>query len=109
MKVCYAAEGSIGPISMHMHIFSSFKKPSVIIAGGRETPTWEFYPIHQFFHTVGMLDCCREYGCHKSQRSECVDIDKYTNYPKCMSIIKPYEIFNAVMNYERLYDWKKVQ
>jgi len=101
IRVCYAAEGSIGPISMHMHLMASFKKPCIVIAGGRELSTWEQYPIHQFLHTVGTLDCCKLYGCHKSQRSECVNIDKSTNYPKCMSMIDHYQVWKAFRMYEK--------
>lgn len=99
LKVCYNAEGSIGPVSMHMHIMAAFKKPCIVIAGGRETPTWEQYPIHQFFHTVGTLNCCKYNGCWKSQRHECVNINNYTNYPECMTLIYPSQVIRALKNY----------
>jgi ADP-heptose:LPS heptosyltransferase len=99
LKVCYHAEGSIGPISMHMHIMAAFKKPCVVIAGGRETPTWEQYPIHQFFHTVGVLDCCKLGGCWKSQRNECININNFTDYPECMTLIYPPQVMKAIRNY----------
>lgn len=99
LKVCYNAEGSIGPVSMHMHIMAAFNKPCIVIAGGRETPTWEQYPIHQFLHTVGMLNCCKMGGCWKSQRNECSNIDDHTNYPLCMSLIHPNSVIRLLRNY----------
>lgn len=74
----YHAEGVICGITFPMHLAAVFQKPCVVIAGGRETPSWEEYsddydafgpqcpPVavpHRFLHTVGRLDCCRELGC----------------------------------------------
>lgn len=99
LKLCYAAEGSIGPISMHMHIMAAFHKPCVVIAGGRETPSWEMYPTHQFFHTVGMLECCKDGGCLKKNRDECVYMVGLQKYPLCMSLIEYKDIYKAVRSY----------
>jgi len=99
IKVCYHAEGYIGPISMGMHIMAAFNKPAIIIAGGRECPTWEFYPTHQFLHTVGILNCCKRTGCYKSQRDECENIDTRFNYPKCMTMIYPAAVLNKLALY----------
>lgn len=99
IKVCYAAEGSIGPISMHMHVMAAFNKPCVVIAGGRETPSWEMYPNHQFLHTVGMLECCKDGGCYKKNRNECTYMVGVQKYPLCMSLIEYSDVYKAVRNY----------
>lgn len=99
IKICYAAEGSIGPISMHMHIMAAFCKPCIVIAGGRETSSWEQYPIHQFLHTVGSLKCCRNSGCYKKQRNECENINEQTHYPECMTKITPLQVWRSFKNY----------
>lgn len=101
MVLASNANGSIGPISLHMHLMACFKTPCIIIAGGREEPTWEAYPIHQFLHTIGSLKCCDMEGCHKSQRYECVNMNEFTNYPQCMTLIKPIDVFRAFKRYNR--------
>lgn len=75
------ADGVICPITGAMHLAAVFKKPCVVLAGGRESPWWEHYGNgfagafgpqcnqvavpHRFLHTVGQLDCCRNSGCWK--------------------------------------------
>jgi ADP-heptose:LPS heptosyltransferase len=93
------AVGSIGPISLHMHLMAAFKKPCIVIAGGRETPTWEFYPNHQFLHTIGSLECCKNSGCYKKQRYECSFMNKDTNFSECMSLIKSIDIWRGFKKY----------
>jgi ADP-heptose:LPS heptosyltransferase len=93
------SQGSIGPISLHMHLMACFKKSCIVIAGGRETPTWEMYPIHQVFHTVGMLDCCRYGGCRKSQRQHCYYMVGKQKYPLCMSMITVNQVYKSILGY----------
>jgi ADP-heptose:LPS heptosyltransferase len=102
IKVYNCCIGSIGPISLHMHLAAAFKKPCIIIAGGREEPTWEQYPNHVFFSTVGLLNCCKERACRFKQRNQCLNMIDYNGavYPKCMFMIEPNYIVNSVLNYE---------
>lgn len=97
------ANGSIGPISLHMHLMACFKMPCIVIAGGRETPSWEFYSNQQFLHTIGSLKCCDMGGCRKSQRHECININKFTNYPECMSLIKPIDVWRSFKRCNKEY------
>jgi hypothetical protein len=73
-SLVYHAEGVVCGITGLMHLAAAFKKPCVVIAGGREEPWWEGYvnswhdtafgpkcppvdPEHRFLHTIGLLDC----------------------------------------------------
>jgi ADP-heptose:LPS heptosyltransferase len=98
-SVVYHSSGCIGAVSLQMHVAAAFKKPCVVIAGGREDYRWEAYPNHHFLHTIGFLDCCRLTGCWKKSLKECVSITK-NKMPECMSHILPQEIVNCVMRYQ---------
>ena len=92
-SLVYHSIGGIGGISLQMHVAAAFRKPYIVLAGGREDKNWEAYPNHQFFHTVGMLDCCLNGGCWKSQRKDCLHLDKY---PLCLQLINPIEVFDKI-------------
>ena len=100
IKLCFFSYGSIGGISLHMHLMAAFSKPSIIIAGGRETPRWSMYPNHTFLHNVGQFSCCIQGGCWNKQRFECKKM--VNKYPICMenitieSVIKAFEHYNFI-------------
>jgi len=77
------------------------------VAGGREPPSWEAYPEHQFLHTIGMLPCCAKGGCWRSRsvplgdgddkddpKHLCVDV--IDNLPHCMELITPGTVIEAI-------------
>lgn len=81
-NLIYNADGVICPITAGMHLSACFDKPTVVLAGGREDPSWEAYsdvygafgpncaPVkteHRFLHTVGALHCCEKKGCWKKR------------------------------------------
>lgn len=66
IRLCYNASGSLGPVSMHMHLMGAFQKPCVVINGGREPWRWESYPNHRYLSVNGTMDCCKGDGCWKS-------------------------------------------
>ena len=98
----YHSEGCIGPVSLQMHLAASFNKPCVVIAGGREEPSWEQYKNHVYLHTIGALDCCKEEGCWKKHIGECLTINEEHPYPKCMEMIKPEKIVHEIIQYQEL-------
>lgn len=77
------ADGVVCGITSGMHLAACFDKPCVVIAGGREEPSFVAYsnayaqafgprcpPVaveHKFLHTVGLLPCCAEVGCWKKR------------------------------------------
>ncbi|MDY0313767.1 MAG: glycosyltransferase family 9 protein [Bacteroidales bacterium] len=102
LSLCYHADGAISPVSFLMHVMAAFKKPCVVIGGGREDPRYEHYPIHQYLHTIGMIECCKLNGCWKKQRKDCTNlIGGNIQYPKCMLMIQPMEVVKSVLKYEQ--------
>jgi len=100
------ADGVLCGVTFHMHLAAAvplrqnqFSRPTVVIAGGRESPHWEAYPTHQFLHTVGMLECCSNGGCWKSRTLPLGDgdvkdgkanlcLDVVEGLPRCMHMIE---------------------
>ena len=79
MLLIYHSEGVVSPVSLPMHIAAAFRKPAVIIAGGREHPNWTGYDDQFFLHTIGLLDCCRKSGCFKRRVLPLGDGKKFDN------------------------------
>lgn len=95
-RLIYHSSGSVGHVSLHMHVAAAFRKPCIVIAGGREDVRWERYPGQHFLHTEGMLDCCLEGGCWNSQYFECVNVDDGGN-PLCFQMINPNQVSDLVI------------
>lgn len=101
-------------------------RAGVIIAGGREPQQWECYPHHRFLSNNGALPCCDNGGCWKSRVTLIKDNDEKNNedklcfypitispkseYPKdmidgdlkvakCIDMIKPRHIIEAIESY----------
>jgi hypothetical protein len=106
IRLVYHAQGVLCPVTLLMHLAAAVQckpgalptRPCVVVAGGREPPSWESYPSHQFVHTVGMLPCCAEGGCWRSRSVPLGDgdekdepkhlcVDPVDNLPRCMSLI----------------------
>ena len=98
-SLIYHSQGTIGPVSFHMHLSAAMNKPSVIIAGGREEVNWEKYSNHIFLHSIGQFDCCKEFGCWKSFPYECKNHVNDSIYPKCMSCISPETIVKSILSF----------
>lgn len=117
--------GVICGITMGMHAAAALEKPCVVIAGGREAWWWEAYTNendgfrdvagrlrvpHRFLHTIGLLPCCPQRGCHKSAvvvsrrhnaRQTCSDVVSTHSQktPHCMAMITPQMVCDAVLSY----------
>ena len=98
-SLVYHSEGSIGHVSMHMHVAAAFNKPCVVVAGGREDNTWEAYPDHSYLHTIGELDCCKHGGCWVSTAQDCVNRCDRSPYAQCLAMISPDKIVNEVLKW----------
>jgi len=106
-RVIRHAEGVVCPNTFIMHIAAAFRKPCVVLAGGREPITWFQYPNHRVLHTIGALDCCRESGCWKSRtyalgdgdkadESLCEHPDSHNRRPTCQSMLSADRITQAI-------------
>lgn len=115
VRLVYHAEGVLCPVTMIMHLAAAVEprpggppvRPCVVVAGGREPPSWEAYPGHDFLHTIGRLPCCAKGGCWRARsvalgdgddkddpKNLCVDV--VNNLPRCMHLITPGQVAQAV-------------
>jgi hypothetical protein len=88
----------------------ALERPCVVVAGGREPPSWEAYPGHRFLHTIGQLPCCARGGCWRSRSVPLGDgdekdqpqnlcVDTVRNLPRCMDLITPELVAQACCSY----------
>lgn len=104
------AQGSLGLVSMHMHLSAAFNNPSVVVAGGREPASFTQYYGHQYFHNNGALPCVEQKACWACKLEGCKNLVNPSNectkghptiekIPKCVDIIEPEEIAEGVRKY----------
>lgn len=93
----YHSEGSMGHVSLQMHVAAAFRKPCVIVAGGREGWRWEAYPGQQYLGVTGLLSCAGLNGCWLSFPNECKKMDN--RIPSCYRMIPPQKVARAVLKY----------
>jgi ADP-heptose:LPS heptosyltransferase len=93
----YHSSGSMGHVSLQMHVAAAFRKPCVIVAGGREGWRWESYPGQQYLNVTGLLPCAGLNGCWFSKPDECVNMGH--GIPKCYRMIPPRVVTRAVLKY----------
>ncbi|MGA2863289.1 MAG: glycosyltransferase family 9 protein [Verrucomicrobiota bacterium] len=118
LRLVHNADGVLCGVTGLMHLAAAVPRPPqrrglrpcVVIAGGREPAHWEAYPGHQYLHTVGGLQCCREGGCWKSRTrtlgdgapqdepdSRCVDV--VGSLPRCMHLITSQAVIGRIESY----------
>lgn len=100
-------QGSMGVVSLQMHLSAAFGKPCVVVAGAREPTHWEAYPDHRYIHNQGALRCRKGEGyqqganlnlaCWRADINACSN--KVGNITKCMDMIKPVDILRAMGTY----------
>ncbi len=98
-SLVYNAAGCVSLVSSLMHVAGAFRKPCVVIAGGREPDTFEKYPNHRFMDNVGALPCCRDFACWHNSLDACEDHDG--NHAACMMTIQPVAVREALISYHR--------
>jgi ADP-heptose:LPS heptosyltransferase len=120
IRLVYHAQGVLCPVTLAMHLAAAVEskpggpptRPCVVVAGGREPPSWEAYPGHQFIHTIGQLPCCAQGGCWRSRSVPLGDgdqkdqpqhlcVDVVNNLPRCMDLIKPEQVAAAVSSFSQ--------
>jgi ADP-heptose:LPS heptosyltransferase len=92
IRLVYQSAGTLSVVTSIMHIAAAFDRKAAVIAGGHEPWWWEKYPGHDYFHTIGALDCCRLGGCWKK---EC-DNKNEKDRQKCMEMIDPTKVATAI-------------
>jgi hypothetical protein len=104
------AEGSMGLVSMHMHLSAVFNNPCVVLAAGREPASFTQYYGHQYIHNNGALPCVEQKACWACKLEGCRSLVKPTvtpteghntmeKIPKCVDIIEPEQIAEGVRMY----------
>ena len=111
VRLCYHAQGALGPSTLLQHLMAAFEKPYLCLLGGREPATWVQYPRQHTFHTIGGsgLECCRNGACWKSRVVPLDDGDEKNNSlcdrpvlglkrpaAKCMAAIQPEEVLHVL-------------
>lgn len=91
------AQGSVGLVSMHMHLSAVFNNPCVVVAGAREPAWFTHYKGHQYIETTGCLPCAETNICWRCDVTACADQEK--GVPGCVNIIHPDEIVRAILRY----------
>lgn len=101
-SLVYHSEGCIGPVSLQMHLAAAFDKPCIVVAGGREEPSWEKYNGHIYLDSIGKLECCKNEGCWRKHLGECEWINDKRRFPRCMELIDPDRIVDEIMQIQLL-------
>jgi len=91
------AQGSVGLVSMHMHLSAVFNNACVVVAGAREPAWFTHYFGHQYLQTNGVLPCAIQSACWKCDVKGCKD--QTDGVPKCVDVIQPEDIVRAIMRY----------
>ncbi|MBL9154306.1 MAG: hypothetical protein JNK37_17585 [Verrucomicrobiales bacterium] len=118
VRLMYHADGVLCPVTLLMHLAAAVEmrpgrpknRACVVVAGGREPPSWEAYPHHQFLHTVGALWCCDDGGCWKARlrplgdgdekdRPENLCLDPVGDLPRCLDMITADDVVRAISRY----------
>jgi ADP-heptose:LPS heptosyltransferase len=129
VRLMHHAQGVISGISFGMHLSAAVptapgaptRRPAIVIAGGRESPTIFQYPGQTVLHNIGSLRCCRGGACWKNKAhtpdftgADCeqpVTVDPLyqvdvTHKPglrlaRCMNDITPEMVIDAINRYRR--------
>lgn len=112
IRLCWNAEGGVGPITFIQHVFAAYEKPYVALLGGREPLMWEHYHTQTTLSTLGSLPCCRFGACWCSRVVPLGDDDEKDKrlcelpvfgaeetIPKCMAMIEPSDVVRAILRY----------
>jgi ADP-heptose:LPS heptosyltransferase len=98
IRLVWCAHGTVGPISLQMHLSGAFQQPAVVVAGGKEPIRWEMYPNHRYLAVNGAIRCAAWDGCWLGgEKGQCKDL--INQVPKCFEMIEPYQIVDAIKSY----------
>jgi len=92
IRLVYQSVGTLSVVTLAMHLAAAFDKHAAVIAGGHEPWWWEKYPGHDYFHTIGRLECCRYGGCWKGS---CENLNE-NKRQKCLELINPQMVSDAI-------------
>lgn len=96
-NIFYNSQGSLGLVSMHMHLSAAFGNPCVVVAGSREPAWFTHYYGHRYLDTNGLLSCGDHTACWKCEIENCKNA--INGVPKCIVLIPPDRIVEEIRNY----------
>lgn len=107
IRLVYHSKGTLSPVTYLHHLAAAFDKPSIVLLGGREPLQWVSYPKSHILHTIGLMDCCRDGACWKSQvipigdpkdKTFCENPVLALDVPvaRCMAMIEPEQVIPLV-------------
>lgn len=120
INVFYHSQGSVGLVSMHMHMSAAFDNPCVVVAGAREPAWFTQYLGHRYLDTLGLLPCSVNHdqqkdsyfqvGCWKTSLESCLERQEKAgmkpvlygekeNTPPCVEAISTVKIIEAIQDY----------
>jgi ADP-heptose:LPS heptosyltransferase len=112
LNLFYHCEGSLGLVSLQMHLAAAFDKPCVVVAGAREPSQWESYPYHRYLSTQGTIRCEKGAGfqqvptlndsCWRAKLEACTNHVKQsdgTGIPKCIDMISVEDVVSNISMY----------
>lgn len=113
IQLMVQADAVLTGVSFPMHLCASVtekdrkQRKCVVLAGGREEPSWEQYDGHIYLNSLGKLNCCQEHGCWRKllkpsntpKDMVCLNqirADKMHYRPQCMVDISVKEVVDAL-------------
>jgi ADP-heptose:LPS heptosyltransferase len=113
IRLCWHAQGGLGPSTFLQHICAAFNKPYVCLLGGREPLPWVHYPTQTTLSTLGTLSCCKDKACWRSRVVALGDGDSKDRpdqlceqpvfgeepIPRCLALISPQRVVEAIEGY----------
>jgi ADP-heptose:LPS heptosyltransferase len=111
VRLCFHAQGGLGPSTLLQHLCAALEKPYVCLLGGREPVAWTSYPQQITLHTIGQLSCCAGKACWKSRTVKLGDGDPKDDslceqpvlepepVPRCLALIRPEQVVRAIEAY----------
>jgi len=113
LNLFYHAQGSVGLVSMQMHMAAAFGIPCVVVAAAREPSWFTHYLGHQYLSTEGTLPCSIEKGrtkacwkcgmdsCREKRQDEGMGVDPDDPIPPCVALIRPSMVEDSILFYYR--------
>jgi len=120
VNVFYNSQGSVGLVSMHMHMSAAFDNACVVVAGAREPAWFTQYIGHRYLDTLGLLPCSVNHekekdsyfqvGCWKTSLESCLERQENSGMnpvlhgedgktPPCVEILPPERVVEAIEFY----------
>lgn len=93
LKLFYHCEGSMGLVSMQMHLAAAFDKACVVVAGAREPASYEQYNHHRFLHNQGAMRCKNDCdNCKNLENKKCsIHPETFSDYHKNKMLCLNYD------------------